>query len=102
MPRRNGIGIELLADPTRRRIIGALALGARRPSRLAKELGLSEPATCRQLRLLRTAGLVTSTRSLTDGRATLYVIEPHQMRPITAWLAGVQMPRPTAGHLGID
>ena len=102
MPKRNGVGIELLADPIRRQIIGALALGTRRPSSLAKEIGLSEPAICRQLWLLRNAGLITSKRSLTDGRARLYVIDPQQIRPITAWLAGVQIARPTAGHLGID
>ena len=41
MPHRNGPGIELLADPTRRRIIALLAICARRPSTIAAELGLS-------------------------------------------------------------
>jgi hypothetical protein len=41
--------------PTRRRIIALLALGARRPSKVAEEIGLSWPATTRQLRLLQRA-----------------------------------------------
>jgi DNA-binding transcriptional ArsR family regulator len=60
MPKRNGSGIELLADPTRRRIVALLALNHRRPSTLAKEIGLSRPATGRQLRLFREAGLVSA------------------------------------------
>jgi DNA-binding transcriptional ArsR family regulator len=94
MPKRNGPGIELLADPTRRRIIAALALGPRRPSSLAAELSLSRPAVSRQLRLLRDATLVDTTRSLVDGRVVLYRLQPRQHGPITAWLAGTSVGRP--------
>ena len=94
MPKRNGGGIELLADPTRRRIIAALALGPRRPSSLAAELGLSRPAVSRQLRLLRDAALVDTTRSRVDGRVVLYRLQPRQHGPITAWLAGTGVGRP--------
>jgi DNA-binding transcriptional ArsR family regulator len=94
MPRRNGSGIELLADPTRRRIIAALALGPRRPSSLAEALGLSRPATSRQLRLLLDAGLVRTGRSRLDRRVQLYAIDPHRHGPITAWLAGTEVGRP--------
>jgi DNA-binding transcriptional ArsR family regulator len=97
VPKRNGAGIELLADPTRRRIIAALALGPRRPSVLALEIGLSRPATARQLHLLRDAGLVRSTRSCADGRVFLFRIEPLQLGRITAWLAGTEIARPTTG-----
>jgi DNA-binding transcriptional ArsR family regulator len=100
MPRRNGPGIELLADPTRRRIIAALALCPRRPSSLATELGLSRPATTRQLNLLLDAGLVRAGRSITDGRARLYRIEPLAHGPITAWLAGTEIGRPAGRWTG--
>ena len=80
MPKRNGPGIELLADPTRRRIIAALALGPRRPSSLAAELHLSRPAVSRQLRLLCDATLVDTTRSLVDGRVVLYRLQPATAR----------------------
>jgi DNA-binding transcriptional ArsR family regulator len=92
-PRRNGPRIELLADPTRRRIIGLLALRALRPSTIAAEIGLSRPATTRQLHLMVEAGLVRATRSYIDGRAILYTIHPRSHGPITAWLAGTQVGR---------
>ena len=95
MPRRNGPGIELLADPTRRRIIALLAVRPWRPSMLAAELGLGRPATTRQLRLLEQAGLVRSVPSLADGRVVLYCIERRLHGPITARLADTEIDRPT-------
>jgi len=95
MPKRNGPGIELLADPVRRQIIAALALGPRRPSSLAKQIGLSRPATTRHLLLLRDAGLVRTLPSYLDRRAVLYGIDPSSRGPITAWLAGTEIGRPS-------
>ena len=95
VPRRNGQGIELLADPTRRRLIATLALRPRRPSSLAQELGLSRPATSRQLHLLCDAGLVSCARSMADRRAWLFSIDPPKHGQITAWLAGTEIGRPT-------
>ena len=96
VPRRNGAGIELLADPTRRRIIAALALRPRRPSSLAAELGLSRPAIARQLHILRDAGLIQSGRSMADRRAILFTLAPRRHGVITAWLAGTEIGRPAA------
>jgi DNA-binding transcriptional ArsR family regulator len=86
--------MELLADPTRRRIIGLLALRAMRPSTIATEIGLSRPATTRQLQLMVEAGLIRATRSYIDRRAILYSIDPRSHGPITAWLAGTEVGRP--------
>jgi DNA-binding transcriptional ArsR family regulator len=94
MPKRNGPGIDLLADPTRRRIIAALAISPRRPSSLAAELHLSRPATTRQLGLLHAAGLIEIHRSRVDGRVRLYAIAPDMHGRITAWLAGIDVRRP--------
>ena len=94
MPKRNGPGVELLADPTRRQIIAALAISPRRPSSLAAELHLSRPATTRQLGLLRQAGLIEVHRSWVDGRVRLYAIAPDAHGRITAWLAGIDLRRP--------
>jgi DNA-binding transcriptional ArsR family regulator len=102
MPKRNGPGIELLADPTRRRIIAALAVAPRRPSTLARDLGLSRPAITRQLKLLTTAGLVCVGRSLADGRVRLYGIKPGSHGPITAWLAGTNVGRPMVMRIDED
>ena len=78
----------MLADPIRRRIIGLLALRALRPSTVAMEIGLSPPATTRQIHLMVDAGLIRATRSHIDRRAILYTIHPRSHGPITAWLAG--------------
>jgi DNA-binding transcriptional ArsR family regulator len=93
MPRRNGNGIDLLADPTRRRIIALLALGPLRPSKVAQEIGLSWPSTTRQLRLLQRAGLITTRRSYVDRRKVVYYIEPERLGQIAAWLVGTEVGR---------
>jgi DNA-binding MarR family transcriptional regulator len=94
MSKRCGPGIELLTDPTRRRIIALLAIRPRRPSALATEIGLSLPATSRQLHLLLEAGLVRSLPSPIDRRSLRYSIEPRSHGAITAWLAGTGIGRP--------
>jgi DNA-binding transcriptional ArsR family regulator len=93
MPKRNGSGIELLADPTRRRIVALLAVAQLSPSKLAAEIGLSRPATSRQLRLLLKAGLVRIRRSYVDRRQLVYSIDPLRHGQITAWLAGTEVGR---------
>lgn len=93
MPKRNGIGIDLLADPTRRRIISLVALGHGEPSKIAVEIGLSRPATSRQLRLLQHAGLISVRRHYVDRRRLVYFVEPRRLGQITAWLAGTEVGR---------
>jgi DNA-binding transcriptional ArsR family regulator len=93
MPARNGEGIELLADPTRRAIVAQVALGRGRPSLVAKAIGRSRPATSRQLRLLRKAGLIKMHRDPSDGRKRWYLIDPVKLGQITAWLAGTDVGR---------
>jgi DNA-binding transcriptional ArsR family regulator len=97
MPKRNGSGIALLADPTRRRLVALLAIRPRRPSGLAAEIGLSRPATARQLHLLEEAGLIRASRFMIDRRSVLYAIDPRMHGPITAWLAGTEIARPSNG-----
>jgi len=101
MPKRIGSGIELLADTTRRRIIAMLAGRPMRSSLIAFELGLSRPATSRQLALLEEAKLVRSFESPFDRRARVYSISPLAAHPIIAWLAGtgVGLPPPPGDPL---
>jgi DNA-binding MarR family transcriptional regulator len=89
--KRKGNGIELLADPTRRRIIAALAVRPRRPASLARDLAISRPALSPQLRLLAEAGLIWWSPWLPDGRARPYTISPTSHGIITAWLAGTEI-----------
>ncbi len=93
MPKRNGTGIDLLADPTRRAIVALVALGVGQPSMIAKEIGRSKPATSRQLGLLCKAGLISVRHHYVDRRKYVYFIEPRRLGQITAWLAGTEVGR---------
>jgi DNA-binding transcriptional ArsR family regulator len=91
MPRRAAEGIELLADPTRRRIVALIAGTVRHPADIASAIGRSRPAVSRQLRLLVEAGLVIWRWSPIDGRSRIYIVNPDMELPIIAWLAGVDL-----------
>lgn len=51
-----------LADPTRRAILAALALGPMPVGEIAKPFDISEPAVIKHLKVLERAGLVQSDR----------------------------------------
>ena len=51
---------------------------------LAVELGISQPATSKHLRVLREAGLV---RVRTDAQRRIYAIDPARMAELDEWLA---------------
>ena len=91
MPRRAAEGIELLADPTRRRILALIAGRVWHPADLAEAVGLSRPAVSRQLRLLTAAGLLRWRWSQLDLRSRDYFIDPPMREAIIAWLAGVDL-----------
>ncbi|HUQ44616.1 MAG TPA: winged helix-turn-helix domain-containing protein [Candidatus Limnocylindria bacterium] len=91
VPTRKAIGIELLADPTRRRIVALIGGRVRHPAQIASAIGLSRPAVSRQLRLLTEAGLIRWTWSNLDRRSRVYIIDPAMQAPIIAWLAGVDL-----------
>jgi DNA-binding transcriptional ArsR family regulator len=91
MPARRGLGIELLADRTRRHIVAMLAVKPCRPSTIARELGLSRPTITHHLRLLQQAELIRIVGVHADGRFVLYAIDPGAHGRITAWLAGTEV-----------
>ena len=91
MPRRLAEGIELLGDPTRRRIVALIAGTVRRPADIAHAMGLGRPTVSRQLRVLTDAGLLRWTWSVLDLRSRIYVIDPAWQGPIIVWLAGVDL-----------
>ena len=66
----------LLSDPTRVRLLDALAHGERCVGDLATLAGQSESAVSHQLRLLRTARLVRVRR---DGRQAYYSLDDHHV-----------------------
>ena len=94
MPHRNGTGIALLADPTRRRIIGLIAVKPRRPSAIARDLGVHRSTATHQLRPLEEAELIVRRRTLHDGRGVLYLLDPRRIGHVLAWLAGTEIGGP--------
>jgi DNA-binding transcriptional ArsR family regulator len=75
---------EVLAEPTRRRILDALREGERPVGGLVGELAVSQPAVSKHLRVLREAGLV-EVRS--DAQRRLYRVRTEPLRAVDEWLA---------------
>ncbi len=74
---------EVVAEPTRRRILDLLLTGERPVGDLVTDLAMSQPGVSRHLRVLRDAGLVTSR---TDAQRRLYSINPGPLAELDAWL----------------
>jgi DNA-binding transcriptional ArsR family regulator len=69
----NGVVLEALGDPTRRRIFESLKAGPRSVGELADGLPVSRPAVSQHLRVLKEAGLVSDRK---EGTRRLYRIDP--------------------------
>jgi DNA-binding transcriptional ArsR family regulator len=75
---------DVLAEPTRRRILDLLLERPRLVGELTGSLGLSQPGTSKHLRVLREAGLV---RVRQDAQRRWYELSPEPLAEIDAWLA---------------
>ena len=75
---------DVLADPTRRRILDLLLERPRLVGELTDELGLSQPGTSKHLRVLREAGLVAVRP---DAQRRWYELRPEPLAELDAWLA---------------
>lgn len=75
---------DLLADPTRRRILEELGNGECAVGTLVERLAMSQPAVSKQLRILRDAELAVVRR---DGQRRIYRLEAKRLREVDAWLA---------------
>jgi DNA-binding transcriptional ArsR family regulator len=74
---------ELVAEPTRRRILDLLRVRARSVGELVKLLGLSQPGVSKHLRVLREAGLVHVRR---DAQRRWYELQPEPLAELDEWL----------------
>jgi DNA-binding transcriptional ArsR family regulator len=74
---------EVIAEPTRRRILDLLVDGERPVGDLVAELDMSQPAVSRHLRVLRDAGLV---RARTDAQRRVYRLDPMPLAALDDWL----------------
>ena len=79
--------LDVLGDPTRRRIIERLASGPLPVGGIAKGLPVSRPAVSQHLKLLKQAGLVTD---CADGTRRIYRIDPHGLGALRTWLGKVR------------
>jgi DNA-binding transcriptional ArsR family regulator len=75
---------EALAQDSRRRILDLIATAERPVGELVHELGLSQPAVSKHLRVLRQAGLV---QVRVDGQRRLYRVLPQPLREVDEWLS---------------
>jgi DNA-binding transcriptional ArsR family regulator len=75
---------EVLAEPSRRRILDLLAERERPVGELVDLLTLRQPAVSKHLKVLREAGLV---QSRTDAQRRIYRISPEPLRAVDEWLS---------------
>jgi DNA-binding transcriptional ArsR family regulator len=75
---------EVLAEPTRRRILDLLRVQPRPVGEIVDALPLSQPGVSKHLRVLREAGLVEA-RPVAQRR--VYAIRPEPLAEVDAWLA---------------
>lgn len=74
---------DVLAEPTRRRILDLLLDGERPVGELVKRLRLSQPGVSKHLRVLREAGLV-SVRN--EAQRRIYGVRPEPLAEVAEWL----------------
>jgi DNA-binding transcriptional ArsR family regulator len=76
--------LEVIAEPTRRRILDLLLGGELPVGELVTNLAMSQPGVSRHLRVLRDADLV---KSRADAQRRLYSINARPLAELDAWLA---------------
>jgi DNA-binding transcriptional ArsR family regulator len=80
--------LDVLGDPTRRRILEVLGGGESAAGDLVDilhaELGISQPAVSQQLRVLREAGFV---RVRAEAQRRMYTIDPAPLREANDWIS---------------
>ncbi len=76
-----------LADPTRRQIIEALALGEASFGELADRFEMSRPAVSQHLKALKEAGIVVSRP---DAQRRIYRLTDDSLDEVEAWLGKVR------------
>jgi len=75
---------EIIAEPSRRRILDLLRTDDRAVGELVSEIGLAQPAVSKHLRILRESGLVTSA---VDAQRRLYRLRAEPLRELDDWVA---------------
>ena len=76
---------QILADPTRRRLIEELRGGERSVSELVDVVEIGQPGVSRQLAILQDAQFVVVRP---EGRRRLYALRPEPFRELDDWMMG--------------
>jgi DNA-binding transcriptional ArsR family regulator len=75
--------LEVLAEPTRLRIVELLTQGERSAGEIASHFPTSRPGISRHLRVLREHGLVLARE---EGQRRLYSLDPAPLEELDEWL----------------
>jgi DNA-binding transcriptional ArsR family regulator len=75
--------LDVIAEPTRRRILDAVRERERSVSELVDVVGMHQPGVSRHLKVLRDAGLVEVRR---DAQRRLYRLRAEPLRELDEWL----------------
>src|ERR1700735_5881794 len=75
---------EIIAEPNRRAILSLLVSSEQSVGEIERQLGMTQPAVSKHLRVLRDAGFVEST---VDAQRRLYRLKPEPFQEVDAWLA---------------
>ena len=76
---------QILADPTRRRLVDALRGGERSVNELVGAVDIGQPGVSRQLAILEDAHFVVVRP---EGRRRLYALRPDPFRELSQWITG--------------
>ncbi len=74
---------QAIADPTRRAILGLVALHAMTPGAIAENFDSSRQTISKHIQILNECALLTQTQS---GREIYYHFNPNKMKEIADWL----------------
>jgi len=75
--------LEVIAEPTRRRILDAVREAECSVGDLVERVGMHQPGVSRHLKVLRDAGLVEVRR---DAQRRMYRLRPEPLMELDAWL----------------
>ena len=75
--------LDVVAEPRRRQVLELLLDGERLVGDLARELGVSQPAMSKHLRILREVGLV---QARVDGQRRCYRLVADPLAELDTWL----------------
>src|SRR5262252_4988188 len=85
---------EIVAEPNRRAILGLLVASEQSVGEIERQLGMSQPAVSKHLRVLRDSGFVEAT---IDAQRRVYRLRPEPLHAVDDWLD--QFRRFWSGHV---